>query len=428
MTRNKGKRAFKLLLLAHPNSLNGTGPHIIIMKAIRPDKTPTSETSFSTKNGRAADVLDGRTVVHAAQRLEQENARLIEENAKLAQERDSLRMLIDGLPDNMFIKDRQSRFLISNLAHVRTMGANHLDEVIGKTDLDIFPPELSRRYYEDEQKLMASGGSLNREEVVVNPKTGEKRWLQTTKVSLRDPQGKIVGLMGINRDITKLKQAEEHLRQTHDDLEKRVAERTAQISQERLLLRTLIDNLPDYVYIKDGQGRFVLANLAVARQMGFSSPDEIIGKSDFDLFPHELAARYRAEEEEMIRSGKGLFNHEGPTVDASKRGKNRWVATTKVILRDAHGKVTGFIGLGRDITERKRMEEVLAQERSLLRTLINNLPDSIYAKDSAGRKILANTADLKNLRCKTEAEAIGRTDFDLFPKEIAEKFTLTTLR
>ena len=156
--------------------------------------------------------------------------------------------------------------------------------------------------------------------------------------------------------------------------------------------------------------------------MGFSSPDEIIGKSDFDLFPPELAARYRAEEEEMIRSGKGLFNHEGPTVDASKRGKNRWVSTTKVILRDSRGKVTGFIGLGRDITERKRMEEVLAQERSLLRTLINNLPDSIYAKDSAGRKILANPADLKNLRCKTEAEAIGKTDFDLFPKEIAEKF------
>ncbi len=225
-----------------------------------------------------------------------------------------------------------------------------------------------------------------------------------TKVPWRDDDGNIIGIIGGGRNITKQKEIE------------------LKLTDERNLLRTLIDNLPDYVYVKDPQGRFVLANLAVARQMGFSSPDEIIGKSDFDFFPHELAARYRAEEEEMIRSGKGLFNHEGPTVDASKRGKNRWVSTTKVILRDAQGKVTGFIGLGRDITERKRMEEVLAQERSLLRTLINNLPDSIYAKDSAGRKILANPADLKNLRCKTEAEAIGKTDFDLFPKEIAEKF------
>jgi PAS domain S-box-containing protein len=392
------------------------------MKAIRPDKMPAANANTSPKNGRATGVLDGPPVANSAGDLEMENARLVEENAKLAQERDSLRMLIDGLPDNMFIKDRQSRFLISNLAHVRTLGANHLDEVVGKTDLDIFPPELSRQYYKDEQKLMESGSSLNCEETVVNPQTGEKRWLQTTKVPLRDLQGKIIGLMGINRDITELKQAEERLRQAHGDLERRVVDRTAEISQERHLLRTLIDNLPDYVYIKDAQGRFVLANLAVARQMKFSSSDEIIGKSDFDLFPQELAARYRVEEEEMIRSGKGLFNHEGPTVDASKRGKNRWVATTKVILRDAHGKVTGFIGVGRDITERKRMEEVLAQERSLLRTLINNLPDCVYAKDSAGRKILANPADLKNFGCKTEAEAIGKTDFDLFPKEIAEKF------
>ncbi len=383
---------------------------------------PAANANTSSKNGRATGVLDGQPVANSAGDLEMENARLVEENSTLAQERDSLRRLIDGLPDNMFIKDRQSRFLISNLAHVRTLGANQLEEVVGKTDLDIFPPELSRQYYKDEQKLMESGSSLNCEETVVNPQTGEKRWLQTTKVPLRDLQGKIIGLMGINRDITDLKQAEERLRQAHVELEKRVEDRTAEISQERHLLRTLIDNLPDYVYIKDAQGRFVLANLAVARQMKFSSSDEIVGKSDFDLFPRELAARYRAEEEEMIRSGKGLFNHEGPTVDASKRGKNRWVATTKVILRDAHGKVTGFIGVGRDITERKRMEEVLAQERSLMRTLINNLPDCVYAKDSAGRKILANPADLKNFGCKTEAEAIGKTDFDLFPKEIAEKF------
>ena len=392
------------------------------MKAIQPKKMPISNANPSLRNGRSTDVLDGQPITDTTRRLGEENARLVEENAKLARERDSLRMLIDGLPDNMFIKDRQSRILVSNQAHVRTLGANHPDEVVGKTDLDIFPAELSRQYYQDEQTLMETGGSLNREEMVINPQTGEKRWLQTTKIPLRDQQGRIIGLMGINRDITILKQAEEHLHQAHNELEKRVAERTAQISEERQLLRTLIDNLPDYVYIKDAKGRFVLANVAVARQMRFSSPDEVIGKSDFDLFPPELAERYRAEEEEMIRSGKGLFNHEGPTVDASKRGKNRWVSTTKVILRDPRGKVTGFIGVGRDITERKRMEEVLAQERLLLRTLINNLPDSIYAKDSAGRKILANPADLKNVRCQTEAEVIGKTDFDLFPKEIANKF------
>jgi two-component system, LuxR family, sensor kinase FixL len=189
-----------------------------------------------------------------------------------------------------------------------------------------------------------------------------------------------------------------------------------------LLLRTLIDALPDYVYVKNTEGRFIIANVAVARQLGFSSPDEVIGKSDFDLFPHALAARYRVEEQKIIQSGQGLHNYEGPTVDESKEEKNRWVSTTKVILRDAQGKITGFIGLGLDITERKQAEEALVRERALMRTLIDSLPDCIYAKDTTGRKTMANPADLKNLRCKTEAEVLGKTDFDLFPREIAEKF------
>jgi PAS domain S-box-containing protein len=106
--------------------------------------------------------------------------------------------------------------------------------------------------------------------------------------------------------------------------------------------------------------------VAVARQLGFSSPNEVIGKSNFDLFPHELATRYHADEQKIIRSGQGLYNHEGPTVDASKKEKNRWVSTTKVPLRNAQGEIAGFIGLGHDITERKRQEEELKQKNSEL--------------------------------------------------------------
>src|SRR5262249_17530121 len=76
----------------------------------------------------------------------------------------------------------------------------------------------------------------------------------------------------------------------------------------------------------------------------------------------------------------------------------------------------------RELSERSRTDQALAQERRLLRTLIDNLPDAIYAKDTAGRKTLINPADLKNLGCQKEAEALGKTDFDMFPREIAEKF------
>jgi len=120
----------------------------------------------------------------------------------------------------------------------------------------------------------------------------EKRWLLTSKLPLRDQTGKIVGLMGIGRDITDRKQAEEALRQAHDELEKRVAERTAELSQEHRLLRTLIDNLPDGVYAKDTAGRKTMANPADLKVLGCQTEAEAIGKSDFDLFPKEIAEKF----------------------------------------------------------------------------------------------------------------------------------------
>ena len=150
------------------------------------DEMPSAEVAPSSQNGHSTGGVESSRGTELNAQLAQENAKLGQENAELMQERDLLRTLIDSLPDNIFVKDRQSRFLINNLAHVRTLGATHPDEVVGKTDLDIFPAELANQYYGDEQALMESGQPLNREETVVNPHTGEKRWLQTTKVPLRD--------------------------------------------------------------------------------------------------------------------------------------------------------------------------------------------------------------------------------------------------
>ncbi len=351
--------------------------------------------------------------------LERENARLAQDNVRLEQKYDLLRTLIDSLPDNIFVKDRKSRFLVNNLAHVRTLGATHQDEVLGKSDLDIFPAEAASQYFEDDQLMMQAGEPLNREETVVNPRTGEKRWLQTTKVPLRDKQGAVVGLIGISRDITEMKRVEEELRQTHDELEKQVAVRTAEISQERLLLRTLIDNLPDAVYAKDTAGRKTMANPADLKNLKCKTEAEAIGKSDFDLFPKDIAEKFWADDQRVLQ-GQPVLKREEFFVD--EKGMKHWLLTSKVPICDRNGKIIGLVGIGRDITKNKLAEEALAQERSLLRTLIDNLPDGIYAKDTAGRKLLVNPADLKNLHCKTEAEAINKTDFDFFPKDMAEKF------
>lgn len=194
---------------------------------------------------------------------------------------------------------------------------------------------------------------------------------------------------------------------------RRATTKTARLAQNQdHLLRTLIDALPDYVYAKDTEGRFIIANVAVAQQLGFSSPKEIVGKSDFDLFPHDLAARYRAEEQKIIESGKELHNYEGPTVDESKPEKDRWVSTTKVILRDAQGKATGFIGLGVDITERKRAEAALQDSQTLYHSLVADLPIGIFRKDRRGHFTLANPAFCR-LKGMNAEEFLGKTAVEI---------------
>lgn len=497
------------------------------------------------------------------------HARLVKENARLKRESDLLRTVIDKLPDFIYAKDRASRFLFNNLAHTQVLGAAEPDEVAGKTDLDIFPTEQAKQYFADEQALMKSNQSLEREETVVDPKTGQTRWLQTTKIPLhdeqgqvsglvgisrdfthrkqmeeslfhahrqlqvlldnipdriyfkdtqcrfvqcnlavarrlnvqrpeqvigktdfdfypqekaqefhqdeekllktgrplihkieqlvkpdgeiswaavtkiplRDPQGKIIGLVGISRNITEQKQAEEALRQSRDELEKRIAERTAELSEKNAalekqiaereraeealvtaqrLLQALLDHVPDRIYFKDAQSRFIKLSRTLATRRGLTDPEQAIGKTDFDFFPPEKAAEFFADEQRIIRTGQPLINK--IEKQTAPDGEVSWASVTKVPLRDEAGKVVGIAGINRDITNQKQVEDALAKERLLLRTLIDNLPDSIYAKDTAGRKTLANPADLKNLRCKTEAEAVGKNDFDLFPKETAEKF------
>ncbi|HYG33721.1 MAG TPA: PAS domain-containing protein, partial [Clostridia bacterium] len=149
-----------------------------------------------------------------------------------------MRSVIDNLPDYIFIKDTQSRIVFSNVAHARVLGHNHPDEVIGKTDFDWFPEDVARQFLADEQAVLTSGQPLNQEETVTDRQTGETRWLQTTKVPLRDEAGNIVGLVGIGRDISKRKRVESELRQAHDELEKRVTQRTAELTGKNAQLET----------------------------------------------------------------------------------------------------------------------------------------------------------------------------------------------
>jgi PAS domain S-box-containing protein len=157
-------------------------------------------------------------------------------------------------------------------------------------------------------------------------------------------------------------------------LEQEAAERKRaeeSIVHERQLLRTLIDLLPETFYIKDRDSRFLVANAALARHFGKENPSQILGLSDADFFPAELAAKYRAEEVKVFE-GEPLIDHEGKNL--SPNGQVCTCLTTKVPFRDNQGRIRGLVGIGRDITDRKRAE----QDLQMFEFSIDQASDAVF--------------------------------------------------
>jgi len=158
-----------------------------------------------------------------------------------------LRTLMDSLPDYIFIKDNESRFITTNVAHLRILGVKTLEEVIGKTDFAFFPREQAEQYYADEQTIIRSGQPLlNRVEEVME-RGGGKRWFLTTKIPRRNESGKIIGIMGISRDITERKKAEKRIKSLsrfYKDLGKAVNQSQNMNELSKNILQAL-DNLID---------------------------------------------------------------------------------------------------------------------------------------------------------------------------------------
>ncbi|MBI5961815.1 MAG: response regulator [Chloroflexi bacterium] len=165
---------------------------------------------------------------------------------ELAKERNLLRVLIDNFPDLIYIKDREGHFIVSNLAVAHLMGTMP-DDLVGKTDFDFYPRDIAVPYYEDEQRIIQFGESLiNREEHSLDQKTGKSGWLLTTKVPYTDPTGDIVGIIGIGRDITALKEAQMALEQAKSEAEAASRTKSAFLANMSHELRTPLNAIIGY--------------------------------------------------------------------------------------------------------------------------------------------------------------------------------------
>ncbi len=186
-------------------------------------------------------------------------------------------------------------------------------------------------------------------------------------------------------------------------------------SLDSSILRVLMDTSADRIYFKDRQSRFVRNNATHARSLGAGSPDDCIGKSDFDFFSREHAERAFADEQEIIRTGRPMISKiERITM---RDGKQGWASSTKMPWRNASGEIIGTFGLTRDVTAAQEAEEKLKEERNLLRTIIDHLPSRLYVKDTESRYVLNNKSHLAMLGAPSQEATIGRTTMDFFPGE-----------
>ncbi len=330
----------------------------------------------------------------------------------LAAERNLLRTLIDNVPEYILVKDRASRYVLNNAAHLRSLHVTNPEEVIGKSDADFYPPELAARYLADDQIVLSTGRPfIHREEPSLDD-AGRPIWVSATKVPLRASQGNVTGLVEIVRDITEIKAAQEALQREHDELERRVQERTAdllkanadlkaqiaererieaELQARRAELNALLAAMTDFIFVIDRQGRYVKVAQTNSGQAG-KSHGELIGKTLYHVFPAAQADQFIGQD-----IARALDIHQTVSAEYSMHidGKEYWYSAAISPLPP-----DSVVWVARDITERKRMEEALRQ-----------------AHDELERRVQERTAELERANRLLQQEIAERTRVEAAERE-----------
>ena len=273
----------------------------------------------------------------------------------LRESEERYRTLFETAPVIIYAISTDGRFTALNPAFEKVTGWSR-DEWLGRPFAEIIHPDDLAFAAQQFQRVLQGAGEGAYSEMRILSKAGAVLTMEIVGIQ-QVMDGRVVGTSGFARDITERKRAEEVL------------------ARERNLLRTLIDNVPYSIYVKDTESRFVMGNLEVTRHLGAAAPEEIIGKNDFDFFPKDLAKQYYADEQQVLRSGQPLINRE-EIVEDQTTGKRLWNLATKVPLRNSEGNSMGLVGIGRVITVRKRAEEMI-QRRSEELAALNRIGQAL---------------------------------------------------
>lgn len=280
-----------------------------------------------------------------------------------------LRLLAHALSctrDCFCLTDLQNHVLFVNKAFTETYGYVE-DEIVGQHISIIKSKKEDRDAHEDLTAVTLAGGWAG--ELMNRRKDGSEFPVELWTSVVHDDHGNPTALVGVARDITERKLAEETM------------------AQETEFWNMLMDSIPDTIYFKDRQCRFMRINKAQAHVLGVDKVEDAIGKSDADFFLNEHADSALHDEHEIMRTGKSIVGKVEPI--RTRDGVQRWFSATKFPMRDSSGQIVGIIGSSREITDLKKIELRLVESESKYRLLFDSNPESMFVYDNETLRFLA---------------------------------------
>jgi PAS domain S-box-containing protein len=324
-------------------------------------------------------------------------------------ERDLLHTLMENVPDAIYFKDLQSRFLRINRSLASRFGLADPAEAIGKTDFDFFNEEHARQAFQDEQEVIRTGRPMVAREEKEQWPDGRITWASTTKLPLRDRDGAIIGTFGISRDITGHKQTEVALHE---------AKEIAEASERQT--RLIVDSAYDAYVAMDAAGVIIDWNRQAELTFGWPRALAIGRLLHETIIPPSHREAHVRGLRHFLATGEGPLLHRRIEVPALRRDGSEFPAelTISPIRIGSEWVFSAFL---HDITDRKRAEKALGDSESLFHSLVETLPVCLFRKDRQGRFIFANQPFCAELK-RPLADLVGKTDRDLYPPELADKY------
>lgn len=344
-------------------------------------------------------ILQGNNTVMGVTAFVRDVSELKKSEQELANVNRRWNNTFDSLTEAVFILDGQTQEIDECNDAAETVFKYSKEELIGQSIGFLHPDEEDFVAFRDRVFAGFSEKGMVQTEHKMQRKDGTLIDVDLTITPINNDQGTPEKIVGVIRDISERKQAE------------------IQLSQERKLLRTIIDNMPVNVYVKDLEGRKVLANRSEYEFLGAETEEEVLGKKDIDFNTEEIANVSVGEDQRVMEAGQPMINEDTYTI---VDGKKYWFMVSKIPLRDEHGEIVGLVGISTDITKRKKILKELQKREELYQLISEKSADMVclHAPDGTYEYVSPSVEELLGYKPK---ELIGRNPYEFFHPEDLER-------